>query len=103
MATNPSRIRTCRGRTAALAVAGVLLAVVTTVGWAGSSLATGHASAVGQPPPEWAANAASWPAHNHDLSNTRATTQTPINSQTVSKLKVKWRFRRRSTPSRGSA
>jgi alcohol dehydrogenase (cytochrome c) len=47
---------------------------------------------VGQPPPEWAANAGSWPAHNYDLSNTRATTQTPINSQTVSKLKVKWRF-----------
>ena len=29
---------------------------------------------------------------NYDLSNTRATTQTPINSQTVSKLKLKWRF-----------
>jgi alcohol dehydrogenase (cytochrome c) len=47
---------------------------------------------VGQAPPEWAANAGSWPAHNYDLSNTRATTQTPINSQTVSQLKVKWRF-----------
>ena len=34
----------------------------------------------------------SWPTHNHDLANTRATTSTPINSQTVSKLKVKWRF-----------
>ena len=49
-------------------------------------------SPVGQPPPEWAANAGAWPAHNHDLANTRATTQSPINSQTVSKLKVKWRF-----------
>ena len=60
--------------------------------WAGSSPASGETSAVGQPPPEWAANAGAWPAHNYDLSNTRATTQTPINSQTVSKLKVKWRF-----------
>src|SRR5439155_208585 len=44
------------------------------------------------PPPEWAENAGEWPAHNYDISNTRATTQTPINSQTVSRLKVKWRF-----------
>jgi uncharacterized cupredoxin-like copper-binding protein len=43
----------------------------------------GDVSTLGQPPPEWAANASSWPAHHHDLSNTRATTQTPINSQTV--------------------
>jgi outer membrane protein assembly factor BamB len=50
------------------------------------------ASPVGQPPPEWTANAGAWPAHNHDLSNTRATTQSPINAQTVSSLKVKWRF-----------
>jgi outer membrane protein assembly factor BamB len=50
------------------------------------------ASPVGQPPPEWGANAGAWPAHNYDLSNTRATTQSPINSQTVSQLKVKWRF-----------
>jgi glucose dehydrogenase len=53
----------------------------------------GQASApVGQAPPEWAANAGAWPAHNYDLANTRATTQTPINSQTVSQLKVKWTF-----------
>ena len=58
----------------------------------GDSLTRGHASAVGQPPPEWAANAGAWPAHNYDLANTRATTQTPINSQTVSSLKVKWTF-----------
>jgi outer membrane protein assembly factor BamB len=50
------------------------------------------AAAVGQPPPEWAANAGSWPAHNYDLSNSRATTQTAIDAQTVSRLKVKWRF-----------
>lgn len=61
-----------------------------------SSSAAGQASAaasgVGQPPPEWAANAGAWPAHNYNLANTRATTQTPINSQTVSRLKVKWTF-----------
>jgi outer membrane protein assembly factor BamB len=47
---------------------------------------------VGTAPPEWAANAGAWPSHNYDLANTRATTQTPINSQTVSRLKVKWTF-----------
>ena len=36
------------------------------------------ADARGKPPPEWAANAGGWPAHNHDLANTRATTRTPI-------------------------
>jgi outer membrane protein assembly factor BamB len=51
-----------------------------------------EALAAGQPPPEWAANAGAWPAHNYDLANTRATTQTPIDSQTVARLKVKWRF-----------
>jgi outer membrane protein assembly factor BamB len=76
----------------ALGLAGALVVILGVAGWAGASSARGDAAPVGQPPPEWAANAASWPAHNHDLSNTRATTQTPINSQTVSKLKVKWRF-----------
>jgi len=56
------------------------------------ALPAGRASAVGQPPPEWAGNAGAWPAHNYDLANTRATTQTPISSQTVARLKVKWRF-----------
>jgi glucose dehydrogenase len=58
-----------------------------------STSSSSHAAAVGQAPPEWAANAGAWPAHNHDLANTRATTQTPINSKTVSKLKVKWTFK----------
>ena len=71
-------------------LAGVLLAAAAIVAWTAGSSAAGDA--VGQPPPEWAANANAWPAHNYDLANTRATTQTPINSQTVSKLKVKWRF-----------
>ncbi len=86
-----------RSRTAAtLTGAGGLLAALALAaaacGGSSSSGASTMASSVGQPPPEWAANAGAWPAHNYDLSNTRATTQTPINSQTVSKLKVKWRF-----------
>jgi outer membrane protein assembly factor BamB len=76
---------------AVLAVVGVAVAATAAaVAWAGPSSAAG--GAVGQPPPEWGENGDSWPAHNYDLSNTRATNQTPINSQTVSKLKVKWRF-----------
>ena len=84
----PSKIRTRpRGRVV-LAVVGAVVAIA-----AVASVSTGgQAAALGQPPPEWGENAGSWPAHNYDLSNTRATTQTPINSQTVSKLKVKWRF-----------
>jgi len=86
------KIRTGARGKAALAVLGVLIAAVALVAWVGSSPASGEASAVGQAPPEWAANADEWPAHNYDLANTRATTQTPINAQTVSTLKVKWRF-----------
>ena len=73
-----------------VAVATAVVAAAVVVGFAASSSEGGPASPVGQPPPEWAAN--TWPAHNHDLSNTRATSQSPINSQTVSQLKVKWRF-----------
>src|SRR4051812_17865054 len=78
--------------------AGVVLAAVILAGCGGggayggngSTGPQGHASSVGKPPPEWAGS--SWPAHNHDLGNTRATIGTPITSQTVSDLKVKWRF-----------
>jgi outer membrane protein assembly factor BamB len=64
---------------------------------AAALLALGAAAApagtvAGQPPPEWAANAGGWPAHNHDLSNTRATARSAIDSRTVAKLKVRWRF-----------
>src|SRR6476659_2428270 len=75
-------VRSIVALTTAVVAAGV-------VGFAASSEGD-SASPVGQPPPEWAAN--TWPAHNHDLSNTRATSQSPINSQNVSQLKVKWRF-----------
>ena len=73
-----------------LAVIGVLIALAIS---AAVGLATSRGtSAVGQAPPEWAANAGSWPAHNYDLANTRATTHAAINSANVSSLKVKWRF-----------
>lgn len=95
-----NKIRTSRRGALALAVLGALAVTVVLAGCGSSSSKSGsssskasHAAAVGQPPPEWAANADAWPAHNHDLSNTRATTQTPINSKTVSKLKVKWTFK----------
>jgi outer membrane protein assembly factor BamB len=88
-----AKIRPGRKPTAALATAGAVVALVALSGFGGSSASDAQAPSVGQPPPEWAANAGAWPAHNHDLANTRATTQTPINSQTVSQLKVKWSFR----------
>ncbi|HYZ28332.1 MAG TPA: PQQ-binding-like beta-propeller repeat protein, partial [Thermoleophilaceae bacterium] len=74
-----------------------LTTAVLAVGGAAGGIAatTNSASAdgpLGVAPPEWAANAGSWPAHNFDLANTRATTQSAINSQTVSRLKVKWHF-----------
>jgi outer membrane protein assembly factor BamB len=72
-----------------LSRAGALASAAALMGFTGAGDAT---AAVGQPPPEWPANAGSWPAHNYDLANTRATTQTPINSQTVSNLRVRWRF-----------
>ena len=95
-----NKIRTgSRGKLALAAL--VALAVTVVLAGCGSSSSnsgsstssSSQAAAVGQAPPEWAANAGAWPAHNHDLANTRATTQTPINSKTVSKLKVKWTFK----------
>src|ERR1700704_5899991 len=73
-----NRIRPHAHRSGALLVIGALIATAVIVSWVRSSSA---ADALGQPPPEWAANAGSWPAHNYNLSNTRATTQSPINSQ----------------------
>src|SRR5690242_17741225 len=94
MTSLTNRTRTGRGRSllvGVLVLAGVLVVAAVLVAVGGSSGGE-HASKVGEPPPEWGANAAAWPAHNYDLANTRATSQTPINSQTVSKLKVKWTF-----------
>jgi outer membrane protein assembly factor BamB len=81
-------------RATAVIFAGALVAAAAVAVYGGGSSGA-HAqngASVGNPPPEWAANAGAWPTHNYDISNTRATVQTPINSQTVSKLKVKWRF-----------
>ena len=72
-------------------VTGALAAVAAGIAVSAAS-AGAHATALGQPPPEWAENADAWPAHNYDLSNTRATTQSTINSTNVANLKVKWRF-----------
>jgi outer membrane protein assembly factor BamB len=87
-------------RWAALAVVAGAVAAAAVFASAGGSPAT--AKALGQPPPEWSANADAWPAHDYDLANTRATTQTAINSQTVSKLKVRWRFRFSGTSTFGA-
>jgi hypothetical protein len=62
-----------------------VLAVATTDGRVVAG-ARAPASAVGRPPPEWTANAGARPARNNDLSHTRATTQSPIDSRR------KWRF-----------
>jgi alcohol dehydrogenase (cytochrome c) len=64
-----------------------------------SSLASGRE---GRPPPEWAARGGDWPAHNHDLSNTRATMGSAIDSRSVAKLKLKWRFAFTGTSSFGA-
>jgi alcohol dehydrogenase (cytochrome c) len=66
------------------------------------ALAPAAAEARGTPPPEWAANAGGWPAHNHDLANTRATTRSPITARTVARLRVRWRFAIPGTSSFGA-
>jgi len=82
-------------------VAAFLALAVALAGCGGSSssssgstttAAPSHA-VVGTAPPEWAANTDAWPAHNYDLSNTRATTNTDINATNVAKLKPAWRFK----------
>ncbi len=82
----------------------LLLAAVATLAPAAAlatpaSLAAGSA---GQPPPEWSAGTSDWPAHNHDLANTRATTDSAIDSRTVAKLAPKWRFAFTGTSSFGA-
>jgi alcohol dehydrogenase (cytochrome c) len=74
--------------TARLATAAVVLLVAT------SLFATvAGAGPVGTPPPEWAANAGAWPAHDFDLANTRADLHTQIDAKDVSKLKERWTFK----------
>ena len=95
-----SRVRPRAYRLAALVVVGAAVATAAIVAWTGGSSAADDAA--GQPPPEWAANAGSWPAHNYDLANTRDTSQSPINSQNVASLKVKWRFAIKGTSAFGA-
>src|SRR3954452_7418667 len=90
--SSTNKIRTGNRGKVALARAAVVVTAVAIAGITGGSAAGDSASPVGQAPPEWGANAGAWPAHNYDLANTRATIQSPINSKTVSQLKVKWTF-----------
>ena len=48
------------------------------------------AQSVGSPPPEVTPEGDGWPAHNYDLSNSRATTNTQINAGNVATLTKKW-------------
>ena len=74
------RYRALSAAVLAAALAGVVAVVAT-----GSSL-------VGSPPPEVVPQADSWPAHNYDLSNSRATTHSDIRSSNVATLRKKWTF-----------
>jgi outer membrane protein assembly factor BamB len=70
------------------------LVAVAVVGVAGViAVASLGASSAGSPPPEVTPAADAWPAHNYDLSNSRATTQSEISSSTVAKLHPIWRFK----------
>jgi alcohol dehydrogenase (cytochrome c) len=61
---------------------------------AGAFAVTSFASSsAGSPPPEVTPEGDGWPAHNYDLSNSRATTRTQINASNVGTLKEKWRFK----------
>jgi outer membrane protein assembly factor BamB len=98
VATNPIKIPA--GPTGRVAFVAALVALAVALAGCGGSSSGGstaaapqsHGVTVGNAPPEWAANTDAWPAHNYDLANTRATTNTEINSANVSKLSVKWRF-----------
>jgi outer membrane protein assembly factor BamB len=98
MATDPTKLRTgLLGRAALVAaLVGLVIAVAGCGSSSGSSSSASKPSSartVGNAPPEWAANADAWPAHNYDLSNSRATTNTDIDATNVSKLKPLWRFK----------
>src|SRR5581483_9032543 len=80
--------RPTRSRISQVAAAGALLAAATLAAAAGGPGA-------GRPPPEWTENVASWPAHDFDLSNTRASLGTRIDARDVANLKLRWSFRLR--------
>ncbi|MGH7642412.1 MAG: PQQ-binding-like beta-propeller repeat protein [Candidatus Dormibacteria bacterium] len=70
------------------------LLVVVALAMSGAAAPTPSPTSGGLAPPEIAANAATgWPAHNFDLSNTRADFNTAINASNVSSLKRLWTFK----------
>ena len=71
-------------------IAGALLVAVVGVAGAG---ARGRPPVSGSPPPEWAANAGAWPAHDYDLANTRASLGSRIDSHNVASLRRRWTFK----------
>jgi outer membrane protein assembly factor BamB len=99
MATNPTTVPTgLLGRAAIIAALIALAVALAGCGSSSHSSSTAaapqsHAPMVGKAPPEWAANTDAWPAHNYDLSNARATTNTDINATNVAKLKPLWKFK----------
>src|SRR3954466_2301240 len=69
---------------------GLVAAFILAGAFAGTSLS---AASAGSPPPEVTPEGGGWPAHNYDLSNSRATTSSQINASNVATLKEKWRFK----------
>ncbi len=70
-----------------------LVALAVVAGGAATTLAAPGDEAPGAPPPELAAFANQWPAHNLNLANTRATTASAIDSTNVARLRPKWRLK----------
>jgi outer membrane protein assembly factor BamB len=79
-----------------------LLLVIVAVAAVGTVGSASSARTLGGPPPELVTYANQWPAHNLNLSNTRATTASTINSANVRRLKPKWRFKLTAAGSFGS-
>ena len=71
-------------------VLGALVVAAAACAVAVASLAS---SSTGSPPPEYQLQTDAWPAHNYDLTNSRATAHTDINASNVAKLHPIWRFK----------
>ena len=79
-----------RGR---VAIASLLFVTALSAVGVGGATPRSRPAALGTPPPEWAANAGSWPAHNLDLANTRALLDGRIDAHDVATLRAKWTFK----------
>lgn len=90
--------RTHRGRR--IGAGGVWLTGLAVLGMLAASGYDGphSAQAAASADPQARGRTTDWPLANGDLSNTRATTHTPINSTNVHRLKVKWRLPLEGTP-----